>query len=75
MKAFARIAALGLLSVGLAGFGCSTDNEDIVKEQQKANAGKPVEEAPAPPKSQAEYGKRQQQSSPYSKSSGYPGAK
>ena len=46
MKAFARIAALGLLSVGLAGFGCSTDNEDIVKEQQKANAGKPVEEAP-----------------------------
>ncbi len=76
MKSMSRIAMLGVLSVGITGLGCTSDNEDIVKQQQKLNANAaPTAAAAPPPKSQAEYAKRQQQSQSYGKSSGYPGAK
>ena len=58
--------------------GCGGDNEDFVRAQQSANAGKGGD-APAgpPPKDQSEYFKQKQdaQKSMYSKSAGYPAPK
>ena len=71
-------ALLGLVLFGVV--GCGENNEDFIKAQQAANAGKakaPDPNAPPPPRDQNEYGKQQQQQqkAAYSKSSGYPGAK
>jgi len=73
-----RIPAAALLGLVVLCQGCGGDNEDFIRAQQAANAGK-GDAGPTgpPPKDQREYFKQQQQAQQqnYSKASGYPSPK
>jgi len=74
MRVFFRCSILALSSVVLLGVvGCGQDNEGAIREQAAQSA--PVTPPKPQPKTQAEYGQMQRAANPYTKSSGYPGAR
>ncbi len=78
MRSFTCGLSLALLSFCLLGLtGCGEDNESAFKEQASKTAGPKVDTAKIPPapKSQADYGKQQDQMKGTLKGAGYPGAR